>query len=280
MSRPSESVVVLLGVGMVAAASFGAFNYSRYRDARDVAETQAMLRGGDTEDALLTRDGDARAALREREKLAAEVDSLRAQLAATQRAQDEAAAAHRAAREHLAALTKATSGVNDQAIALQTSRDTALRELDAVRKRNGQLEEERGQLLADRERADTARLAAESDNKQLRDRYEGKAGRPSALVAAEARGTITGLDAAGGDTITLSVGLDVGLTRGAELDVYRPGGRALYLGTAVVAEVGSKSATAKFKSAGGRAFAELKADERPKVGDVVSGVSAGRSGDR
>lgn len=279
MSRPSDSVVVLLGVGMVAAASFGAFNYSRYRDARGVAETHESLRDAEADAALRARDAEARAALRDRETLAAEVDKLRAELAAARRVNDEVAAAHGAVRDGLKNLTKAATGINEQAAALQTSRDTALNELDAIRRRNGQLEEERLRLVADRERSEAARLAAEADNKQLRDRYEGKS-KPSTLVAAEARGTVTGLDPAGGDTLTLSVGRDVGLTRGAELDVYRPGGRGVLLGTAVVVDTGAKSATARFKAAGGRAFGELKADERPKVGDLVSGVSAGRSGDR
>jgi hypothetical protein len=64
------------------------------------------------------------------------------------------------------------------------------------------------------------------------------------------------------------------------LDVYRPGGRGQLLGTAVVQEVGSKSATARFKAAGGRPFAELSSAERPRVGDVVSKVSAEKPGGR
>jgi hypothetical protein len=280
MNRPSGSLLVLLAVGMVAASAFGVFNYSRYRDARDFAETQTVLRDGDADTTALVRDGDSLAAAREREKLARELDELRAKLAATERTRDEWAAAHRALRDELARLTGRVNGVNDQAVMLQTSRDSALRELDAIRKRNGQLEEERLRLMTERERADGARIAAEADNKQLRDRYEGKT-KPATLVGAEgARGTVTGLDPTGGDLVTLSIGLDAALTRGAELDVHRPGGRGQYLGTVVVAEVGPKTATARFKPADGRAFKQLKADERPRVGDVVSKLSADGTGGR
>jgi hypothetical protein len=281
MKGPSGSVPVVLGVALVGAAAFGVFNYSRYRDARDMAEAQAELRDAEAAAAARDREADARAAARRQEEFDREVASLRSALAASRKAQDELADAHRAVRDGLGEVAKKVNGLNDQAVSLQVSRDTAQRRLDALDKRNGQLEAERLQLIADREKAESARIAAESDNKQLRERYEGK-GKGAALVAAVegVRGTVTGLDPTGGDLMTLSVGQDAGLTRGAELDVYRVGGRGVLLGTAVVAEVGQKSATARFKPAGGRRVAELSADERPKVGDVVSKVSAERPGGR
>jgi hypothetical protein len=281
MARPSESVLVPLAVALVGAVALGAFNYSRYRDARDLAATHAEVAAAEVAAAEGVREEAAAGVSRREEELARKVASLEAALAASRRANDELNAAHGGARDSVTALTKKVDGVNEQTVRLQATRDAELRELDAIRKRNGALEAERLQLLADRERAEAARIAAEGDNKQLRDRYEGK-GKSATLVGTVEgpRGTVTGLDPAGADRVTISIGLDAGLTRGVELDVYRTGGRAVLLGTAVVEEVGAKSATARFKPAGGRRFAELTADERPRVGDVVAKVSAERTGGR
>jgi hypothetical protein len=282
MSRPSGSVQVVLGVAVVSAAAFGVFNYSRYCDTRDMAVVQAELAATELAAADRARTDEALAAARRQEELVREVESLKATLAASRRAYDELDSNNRAMRLGLERLTTGMTGIDKQVVLLQTNLERARGELDAVRKRNGQLEEERLQLLADREKAEAARLVAEIDNKQLRDRYEGRGGKPATLVAApEApRGTITGLDPAGTDLMTISVGLDVGLTRGTELDVYRAGVGGKHLGTAVVAEVGQKSATARFKPAGGKTFAEVVASERPRVGDVVSKVNAERPGSR
>lgn len=281
MNRSSGSVLVPLAAALVAAAAFGAFNYARYTAARDQAATQAELRAAADAAADQARDDAAAGALRRQEEHTRELASARAELAAARRAYDELDSSHRALRDGLERMTAGVTGIDKQTVLLQANLDRAVRELDAIRRRNGQLEEERLRLMTDRERAESARLAAEGDNKQLRDRYEGR-GRAPALVGTPdgARGTVTGLDPAGGDRVTISIGLDAGLTRGAELDVYRTGGRAVRLGTAVVAEVGQKSATVRFQADGGRKFAELTADERPRVGDVVSKVSAERTGGR
>lgn len=281
MNRPSGSLLVVVGVALAGAAAFGVFNYARYCDSREMAAAQAEMHATELAAAERAREDDARAAVRRHEELAREVASLRTALAASRGTYDELDSSHRSIRLALEKMTAGVTGIDTQAVLLQTNLERAIRELDAVRKRNGQLEDERLRLVLDREKADAARLAAESDNKQLRDRYEGK-GRPATLVgvADGVRGTITGLDAGGAELITLSVGLDAGLTRGVELEVYRPGGRGQRLGTAVVAEVGAKSATARFKPADGRPFSQLSAAERPRVGDVVSGVSAERAGGR
>ncbi len=91
-------------------------------------------------------------------------------------------------------------------------------------------------------------------------------GRP-AVVPEGLRGTVTAVNE---PYVSLSVGLDAGLTVGSTLSIYRLAGGGKYLGQVVVSNVYPKEAVATFRPATGRDPTRLAADERPKVGDEVS----------
>src|SRR5437763_10542608 len=166
MNRPSESVLVLLGAVLVAAVAGAVFNYSRYRDARDMAAAQSELRESEARQAAQLREEDADGAARRREELARQVDSLRTALEAARRAQEESDDANRAARQELKRLTTGVAGIDKQTATLQANYDRAIKELEAVRQRNKTLEADRLELMVSREQARRSELAAKNEAKR------------------------------------------------------------------------------------------------------------------
>ncbi|HJZ58795.1 MAG TPA: hypothetical protein VKE74_27885 [Gemmataceae bacterium] len=174
---------------------------------------------------------------------------------------------------------------------LQKNLQAALDELDAVRNRSAKLEEERKEYASQLQHAKAAQLAAEKEAKAARLREE-ELTKKVEVLAAEAkkpqpggpgasppplpegiRGSVTAYK---DGLAVLSIGLDAGLQKGTELDVYRiEGGSTKSLGKAVVTDVYPKCAVANFKPVGGKPLKQLQPDELPKVGDM-----AGRKPDR
>ena len=94
-------------------------------------------------------------------------------------------------------------------------------------------------------------------------------GRPPAPLPDGIRGTITAYK---DGYVSISIGIDAGLTQGAVLDVFRSEGGGQYLGSIVIERVYPKEAVATFKPANGRSVNKLRAEELPKVGDTVGKV--------
>jgi hypothetical protein len=171
-------------------------------------------------------------------------------------------------------------------------------EAKKLRDRSVLLERERQQLVLDREVALKDRQSFENQAKQaVSDRLlaEGRVeslttqlselratggnanalvlnsfGKPPAPLPDGVRGTITAYQ---DGYVSLSIGIDAGLTQGAVLDVFRSEGGGRYLGTVVVERVYPKEAVATFKPADARrGVNKLRAEELPKVGDTVGKV--------
>jgi hypothetical protein len=170
-------------------------------------------------------------------------------------------------------------------------------ELDAVRKRSAGLEDERKDLLISLNTARNNQAAAEADARQARAREEDANKRNDYLaglvnelkqrvgsgggytstgtgpfeggtppVPEGARGTVT---AYSDGLVVLSIGLDAGLTPGAELQLSRLTGGGKYIGTVVVTDVRPKMAVARFKPPYPKRIDQLKPDELPTAGDRV-----------
>ncbi|MBY0514575.1 MAG: hypothetical protein K2P78_11765 [Gemmataceae bacterium] len=182
------------------------------------------------------------------------------------------------------------------AVELAANLKAAQVELDAVRKRSAGLEDERKDLLISLNLARNTQAAAEADARQARSREEdsnkqndylrqlvnelrqrggggfagpgetGPFGPNSPTVPEGARGSVT---AYSDGLVVLSIGLDAGLTPGAELQVSRLSGGGRYIGTVVVTDVRPKMAVARFKPPFPKQMNQLKPDELPAVGDRV-----------
>ncbi len=95
-------------------------------------------------------------------------------------------------------------------------------------------------------------------------------GKPAAPLPDGIRGTVTAYK---DGYVSISIGIDAGLTQGAVLDVFRSEGGGQYLGTIVIERVYPKEAVATFKPADARrTIGKLRAEELPKVGDTVGKV--------
>jgi|GEM_PF-1131537 len=95
-------------------------------------------------------------------------------------------------------------------------------------------------------------------------------GKPAAALPDGIRGTVTAYK---DGYVSLSIGIDAGLTNGASLDIFRSEGGGQYLGTIVIERVYPKEAVATFKPADvRRSVAKLRVEELPKIGDTVGKV--------
>jgi hypothetical protein len=100
--------------------------------------------------------------------------------------------------------------------------------------------------------------------------------RPPAPVLANLRGEVTSV---AGDLVTVTVGIDAGLSVGTVLELYRIEGGGRYLGTVKVTDafnLYAKQAVMKFNPASGKPLAQLRPEELPRKGDLVRPVSDGR----
>ena len=181
---------------------------------------------------------------------------------------------------------------------LQANLQALTDEAKKLRDRGTALEKERQQLQIDREIALKDRQTFENQAKQaLSDRLvaEGKIealnlqvselkatggnanavvlnsfGKPAAALPDGIRGTVTAYK---DGYVSLSIGIDAGLTNGASLDIFRSEGGGQYLGTIVIERVYPKEAVATFKPADvRRSVAKLRVEELPKIGDTVGKV--------
>jgi hypothetical protein len=173
-------------------------------------------------------------------------------------------------------------------------------ELDALRKRNYQLEDNAVNLTVAAEKAkaemvraqNSERLAqsiAAENAKKVEDlqtrvtelRATGGAGtgaatvlntinKPAPPVLANLRGEVTGV---AGDLLTIDIGIDAGLAVGTELQIDRfDGAKSRHLGTVRVTDAFNlypKQAVVKFTPASGRPLERLRPEELPKEHDVV-----------
>jgi hypothetical protein len=229
------------------------------------------------------------------------VDSSQKELAAMRSELGTLAKANKDNKAELDRLITAAATADQQVVRLQTNIDAMTKELNIVRDRNNRLEADRQELTISREQARRDALAASNEaklanqikddvarqNEELRnENAELRAtggGDPTRAVARSVnknappvpenlRGTVTAYDRANApDLVEISLGLDAGLNFGSELDVYRLEGGGKHLGTLTVTNVYAKKAVAKFKPADpNRPVARLRADELPKVGDIVA----------
>jgi hypothetical protein len=256
------------------------------------------------EEAVAARSSEHNRHQAEMESLYKTVDSVQKELIARRAELDTSLKANKDNKAELDRLTTAVATADIQVQKIQTSYNAAIKELDIVRDRNNKLEADRVELTITREQARRDELAARNEanlqrqiatdrarenddlraeNAQLRATGGGDATRivqksveKAAPPAPEnLRGTVTAYDRASApDLVEISLGLDAGLTFGSELDIYRLEGGGQHLGTIVVTYVYAKRAVARFKPASGLAIARLRADQLPKVGDVVAPLGA------
>jgi hypothetical protein len=161
------------------------------------------------------------------------------------------------------------------------------KDLDAAKKRIAELEkkaeeqalileENRRQVLQAQNAEKLARATAEALAARL-DKLRAQRGEPQHpplprvepyALPEDLRGNI--VDVAG-DLVTISIGIDAGLTVGAVLEVYRPDGKKV-IGTVKVTDAFNlypKQAVVKFTPARKAELKDLKPEELPKKGDVV-----------
>ena len=238
----------------------------------------------------------------------AENDALRRQIATEQEKSsglgDRIARLEGANKEVVTRVETLATDFNKEdvkATEIQANYQAAVDELNRVRARSHQLEDDRKDLVIAVANANTARQAAENLARQeaaarlLADRKiedltgllaearstGGGGGGGSVLppgsrpapVPEGLRGTVTAVSDDKG-YVVISVGLDAGLTQGAVLDIYRQDGAdGTYLGTLVIDKVQPKQAGAVFKPADAqRTIKQLRLDQLPKVNDLVGHV--------
>lgn len=245
------------------------------------------------------------ARLKEQAAYRTDKDALERQIASltTQsKGLDEQIAKLKGSNDQVVAVNKQQNKVINEsdvkATDLQANYEAQADESKKLRDRMIVLEKERQQLVIDREVALKDRQAAENKEKQatsdlfiLQGKLEslntqiaelkstgGNAsalvlnsfGKPPAALPDGIRGTVTDYK---GDYVSLSIGIDAGLTNGAVLDIFRSEGGGAYLGTIVVERVYPKEAVAKFRPADARrSINKLRPEELPKVGDTVGKV--------
>ena len=195
-------------------------------------------------------------------------------------------------------MTKVIADGDVIAVALQAGLQALVDEVKKTRDRSNDLEKERVALVTAKEIALKDRQNFENQAKQATsDRLvaEGKIeslntqigelrasggdpsklllnsfGRPPAPLPEGIRGTVTAYK---DGFVSVSIGIDAGLTQGAVLDVFRSEGGGQYLGTIVIERVYPKEAVATFRPADAkRSVGKLRAEELPKAGDTVGKI--------
>lgn len=182
---------------------------------------------------------------------------------------------------------------------LDTNFAAAREQVGQLRIQNDELETKRVQLVREREQANTEKQQAINEknaaltrvdqltkaNEELQGTiYAMKASgarEPSAIerqlaekiapLPDNVRGTVKRVN---GDLVELTIGLDAGLTPGAVLHLKRYSPEPKYLGTLKVTNtITPKEAVAQFESASGRNVSQLRADEKPRIGDLVGVIT-------
>ena len=261
------------------------------------AEAKKYREGYDK--AVAAREADYRASQ-------ADVDAIRKELESAKAQVQTLAGEVKTRDDSIAMLTKLNGDLNTANQELKTKHDQADANLGAareqvaqLRKQNDDLETIRVDLVRKREAANTAKQQAVNEKNaaltrvdQLTKAHEDLQGRvyalqqnggksPSEVTIALApkvrplpenvRGTVTQVD---GDLVTLSIGLDAGLTPGAVLDITRLTPEPKYLGKVRVTNtITPKQAVAQFQSASGLSVSQLRIDQRPTSGDYVGIVN-------
>ena len=185
-----------------------------------------------------------------------------------------------------------------QAVDSQANLQALTDEAKKLRDRGVAMEKERQQITIDREVALKDRQTSQNEAKQAKEdravalekidslntqlsELRASGGNPNAIVLNSfgkapaplpdgIRGTVTAYK---DGYVSLSIGIDAGLTQGAVLDVFRSEGGGAYLGTIVIERVYPKEAVAIFKPADAkRSIGRLRAEELPKIGDTVGKV--------
>ncbi|MBY0459774.1 MAG: hypothetical protein K2V38_20840 [Gemmataceae bacterium] len=186
------------------------------------------------------------------------------------------------------------AGIREQVADAQ--RKATLTELDSVRKTNDALQDDRVNLVREREQAFRDRLKAEGDARvqqaraddnakkvlELTDvvaqlRQTGGGGGTAAVLRTIDRaappvmdGTRGTVKSVSGNLVQINIGIDAGLEPGSRLDVYRLANGGQFLGTLVVTKsIQPKEAVAEFRPARGVPLTQLRSDELPRAGDLV-----------
>src|SRR6185437_11739875 len=181
-----------------------------------------------------------------------------------------------------------------KAVELQAINQALTDEVKQIRDRNVVLENERVVLTTARENAvkdrqefENRARQANNDKQRLEARVESLSGqlaearasggsstatvqnsftKPAAPLPENIRGAVTSYE---NGYVSVNIGIDAGLTRGAKLDIYRTTGKGDYLGTIVIERVHPKSAVAQFIPKENRSLRSLRAEQLPKAGDEV-----------
>lgn len=200
----------------------------------------------------------------------------------------------------LAAANKSIKDYDVAAVELAARVQAMTDEVNKLRTRSNQLEDERVVLVIKKEQAEKDRQASENLAKQATAekfkldqqletvsaqlseiRSTGGGGtvpnsfvKPPAPLPGGIRGTVSKYR---DGYVELSIGIDAGLTEGAVLDLYRIEGDVAYLGTVTIQRVHPKDAVGVFKSKDNRPIGRLRPEELPKAGDLVGKVGGGLS---
>jgi len=176
-----------------------------------------------------------------------------------------------AAREQVAQLRAQNDTLETSRVQLVRQRETANTEKQqAINDKNG-TETKNEQLMRDREKLEARIYAMKQSGAKEPNEVQVALAPKITPLPENVRGTVIRVD---GDFVELSIGLDAGLSAGAILDISRYKPDAKYLGKVTVTNmIEPKKAIASFRPADQRSFAQLRPDERPRIGDLVSVIS-------
>jgi hypothetical protein len=179
----------------------------------------------------------------------------------------------------LQALTDEVKKTRDRNVDLEKERVALVTAKENAEKDRQTFANQAKQAISDRQIAEAKSETLTSEIAELRasggDQQKmllGKFGKLPAPLPDNIRGTVT---AYRDGYLSISIGIDAGLTNGATLDIFRTEGGGQYLGTITIERVYPKEAVASFKPSKNIALVKLRAEELPKVGDIVgkAGVS-------
>jgi len=196
-------------------------------------------------------------------------------------------------------MTAILQGADIKAVELQAINQALTDEVKQTRDRNVVLENERVVLttarenaMKDRQEFENRARRANNDKQRLEARVESLSGqlaearasggsstatvqnsftKPAAPLPENIRGAVTSYE---NGYVSVNIGIDAGLTRGAKLDIYRTTGKGEYLGQIEIERVYPKSAVAKFIPRENRNLRSLRPEQLPKTGDEVGLVGS------
>ena len=173
---------------------------------------------------------------------------------------------------------------------LQANVDSSLKELDTIRARNTELENQTTGLIVKAEEAKREMIRAQNAAKlsdsiardygkkidELNDKLSElratgnrpglNLNPPPPPVLSNLRGEVEQVK---GDLVVLSIGIDSGLSKGTVLKLYRLEDGGKYLGTVRILDMKPKESTAVFLPVGAKQLNQLRPDELPRKGDQV-----------